>query len=86
MARFHVERSIVSSLSGIEYDFVTGNRVLAEAIDGYPSLSGLVVVNPNYIDLSCEEMDRFYQLDNFVGAKIHGYYSGRPRARRRVEH
>jgi predicted TIM-barrel fold metal-dependent hydrolase len=78
MERFHVERSIVSSLSGIEYDIATGNRALAEAIDGYPSLSGLVVVNPNYLNLSCEEMDRYYQLDNFVGAKLHCYYSEQP--------
>ena len=76
MARFDVERSVVSSLSAIEYDIAAGNCALAKAIEGHASLLGLVVVNPNHLDLSCQEMDRCYRFDNFVGAKLHCYYSG----------
>jgi len=78
MARYGVERSIVSSLSAIEYDIADGNRALSQAIQGQPSLAGMVVINPNHLDLSCQEMDRYYRQGNFVGAKLHSYCSGQP--------
>ena len=75
MAKYHIERCVLSSAPGIIYDFVEGNRQLKEAIFGHPSLRGYVVVNPNYFEQSCAELDRYYRDENFVGAKIHCAYS-----------
>ena len=73
-----VERCILSSTLGIEYDFSEGNRRLHEAIAGHGALRGYVVVNPHHLAKSCEEMDHYYGFDHFVGAKIHCYYNGSP--------
>ena len=75
-----VEQAMVSSSEAIIYDLVGGNRWLAEEIAGHPQLLGYVVVNPNYLELSCREMDRYYQQPNFVGAKLHCEYSASPTA------
>ena len=75
-----IERAIVSSAESIMYDLAVGNRFVAEEIAGHPELLGYVVVNPNYLDLSCQEMDRYYQQPNFVGAKVHCDHSASPTA------
>lgn len=73
MARVH--EAIISSTKAIVYDLSGGNRSLASAIASYPQLLGYVVVNPNYLKESRRELDRYYSLSNFVGAKIHMAYS-----------
>lgn len=70
MKRFGVSRSIVSSYEGMRYDIEAGNRRLAEAIAGHPELLGYVELNPHQLELSCAEMDRYYQLPNFVGPSL----------------
>ena len=80
MKQAGIERSISSSAEAIIYDLAGGNRWLAQEIDGHPELLGYVVVNPNYLELSCQEMDRYYQQPNFVGAKLHCDYSASPTA------
>jgi len=80
LRRFNIERAIASSWQGIAYDMVAGNREMKGAIDAHPELLGYVVVNPNYLERSCAEMDYYYRFDNFVGAKIHCPYSGQPTA------
>ena len=71
-----VDRAILSSAQAIMYDLEGGNRWVAEEIAAHPELLAYVVVNPNDLALSCREMDRYYQLPNFVGAKLHLVYSG----------
>ncbi|MAG36733.1 MAG: hypothetical protein CL878_10910 [Dehalococcoidia bacterium] len=75
MRQAGVDRAIISSSQAIVYDISGGNRALADAIAGHPELLGYVVVNPNHLEQSCEELDRYYALPNFVGAKLHMYYS-----------
>jgi predicted TIM-barrel fold metal-dependent hydrolase len=78
MRQAGVERAIASSAEAIIYDLAAGNRWLADEIAGHPELLGYVTVNPTYLELSCQEMDRYYQQPNFVGAKLHCDYSSSP--------
>jgi len=80
MGQAGVVQSISSSAEAIIYDLAAGNRWLANEIEGHPELLGYVVVNPNYLELSCQEMDRYYRQPNFVGAKLHCDYSASPTA------
>jgi len=80
MRKTAVDRAVVSSAKALCYGLEEGNREVAEEIAGHPELLSYVVVNPNYLELSCREMDRYYRLPNFVGAKIHSPYSGQPTA------
>lgn len=82
--RYHLEKVIISSALGIVYDMAEGNRELKELIDPHPELLGYVVTNPNQVEESAAEMDRYYRYPNFVGAKIHGEYSGTPTASDRM--
>ena len=54
---------------GMRYDIEAGNRLVAEAIAGHPELRGYVELNPHHLELSCAEMDKYYQLPNFAGAR-----------------
>ena len=70
MKQYGISYSILSSYESMRYDIAAGNRKVAEAIDGHPELLGYVELNPNQVDLSCEEMDRYYKRPNFAGAEI----------------
>lgn len=76
--RFSLERVIASSALGIFYDMEAGNREMKEIIDAHPGFRGYVVTNPNYLELSCAQMEHYLQFDNFVGVKIHCEYSQTP--------
>jgi len=78
MGRYSIEKSVLSSSLAIVYDFTEGNAELAKAIEGVEGLYGYVVVNPNYVEASKGEIDRYMELPKFVGVKIHPAYSGRP--------
>jgi len=78
MKKYRIERSIISSSLGIVYDFMEGNKSLAEAIEGYDNLLGYVTVNPNYQEESLEEMKKYLAQKNFVGVKMHPSYVGQP--------
>ena len=75
MRQAGVDRAVISSAQAIMYDLSGGNRWLSEAIAGHPELLGYVVVNPNFLEQSCRELDRYYALPNFVGTKLHMYYA-----------
>ena len=76
--RYNIEKVISSSASGIFYDMASGNEDTRMLIDGHPELLAYVVTNPNDLDASVAELERYYRLPNFVGAKIHCEYSGQP--------
>ena len=78
MKKYGIEKSIISSSLGVVYDFMEGNKSLAEAIEGYDNLLGYVTVNPNYQEESSEEMRKYLAQKNFVGVKMHPSYVGQP--------
>jgi predicted TIM-barrel fold metal-dependent hydrolase len=76
--RYNLGKIIISSALGIVYSMPEGNRELKELIDPHPEFLGYVVTNPNFVEESAAEMDRYYRFPNFVGAKIHADYSQTP--------
>ena len=74
MRKRGISKTVMSSSYAIVYDFIEGNRQMAEAIEGHPELLGYVTVNPNYYEASCRELEGYYSKPNFVGAKIHPAY------------
>lgn len=75
---YRIETMIASSSVGIFYDMEAGNVEIRALIEDTPRFRGYVVVNANYLERSCAEMDRYYQHPSFVGAKIHCEYSQQP--------
>ena len=70
MARYGIQRSILSSYESMRYDIAAGNARLADAIDGHPELLGYVELDPHHLELSCREMDKYYQLPSFAGCEL----------------
>lgn len=77
MMKNGIEYCALSSTLAITYDIAEGNEELARHIEGMTMFLGYVVINPNYPDLSRQEMDRYLVKGNFVGVKFHPAYTGR---------
>jgi predicted TIM-barrel fold metal-dependent hydrolase len=75
LERRGIDLAILSSAEAIVDDMEAGNEDLALEIEGYDSLFAYVVVNPRYLDLSVRQLETYYALPQFVGAKIHTGYS-----------
>lgn len=75
MRRWGISKTILSHTKAIVNDFVEGNAELAEAIAGSDDLYGYVTVNPNYVEQSLHEIDKYLHLPNFVGVKFHPGYA-----------
>jgi len=75
MRRFDIGACAISSAKAIVYDMEEGNVETARAIADCEGALGYVVVNPNALERSCAELDRYYVQPKFVGAKIHPSYS-----------
>jgi len=71
MNRCGIEKSVVSHSSAITYDFVEGNRKLAEAIEVGDDIWGYIVLNPHYDQRSLAELDSYRDNPKFVGVKLH---------------
>jgi predicted TIM-barrel fold metal-dependent hydrolase len=81
VARYGIERSVVSSLRAIVDDTCTGNaETFAACQHAGEALRGYVVLNPNDPEGACRDMDAAYQKDGVVGAKVHSSWSGMPTA------
>lgn len=78
--RFRIDTVVISSVLAIKYDMQRGNAELAAAIEGRPRLLGYVVLDPNDLDGSTQELDRWLRHPQFVGVKIHCEYARRPTA------
>jgi len=74
MKQFGITRCCVSSSVAALGDLAAGNQALAEAIEGSATLLGYCVINPNFLDLSADEMTRYLRKPNFLGAKLHAVY------------
>jgi predicted TIM-barrel fold metal-dependent hydrolase len=70
MKRFGVTRSVLSSYEAMRTDLAAGNQAVAKAIEGHPELRGYVELNPHQIELSCAQMDMYYQMPGFAGCEI----------------
>lgn len=78
MRRHGISRCILSSTLAIVYDMAEGNERLAEAIRGCEEALAYVVLNPNDLEGSCAELDKYQFNGAFVGVKIHCGYSRTP--------
>ncbi|MEA3403241.1 MAG: amidohydrolase family protein [Armatimonadota bacterium] len=81
--RYDIRYVAASSTHAIVYDMQSGNEEMAEAAREHEWLLMYVYANPNVLDQSCAEMDRYLPEDFAVGVKIHCNYSatgtGEPR-------
>ncbi|MGC9316951.1 MAG: amidohydrolase family protein [Armatimonadota bacterium] len=73
--RYDIRRLVASSAQAITYDMQSGNEEMAEAAREHDRLLMYVYVNPNFLEDSCTEMDRYLREDFGVGVKIHCSYS-----------
>ncbi|RJS87935.1 amidohydrolase [Candidatus Bathyarchaeota archaeon] len=78
MRRFNIKAAVCSSSKAIVYDFIEGNRELFQSLDPSSGIYGYVTVNPNYLELSKDEIERYLELPEFRGVKFHTAYSGVP--------
>lgn len=76
--REQVRYAICSSGLALDYDMAEGNAKVAAALPRDERLRGYVYVNPNWLDRSVVEMERYLGAAGFVGAKIHPRLSGVP--------
>lgn len=75
MDAYGIEIAVFSSSLAIVYDMEEGNADLNEFLGGSPRFYGYVVLNPNYVDLSVQEIERYLRSPKFVGVKIHPDYA-----------
>jgi len=70
--KYKIDKCIISHIKGIFYDFRGANEELLKGMRKYPSrLYGYVIVNPNYLDESLAEIEKYAKIENFVGVKLH---------------
>jgi uncharacterized protein len=75
MGRWGISKTLLSHTKAIVNDFVEGNAEMAEAVAGSDDLYGYVTINPNYVEQSIREIDKYLHLPNFVGVKFHPGYA-----------
>ena len=78
LQKFNIEKCIVSSAEAIVYDMVAGNSQMASFVAAHDELLGYVVLNPNYLELSQMELDKYSDRKDIVGVKLHPFYSHSP--------
>ncbi|MCS7264761.1 MAG: amidohydrolase family protein [Armatimonadetes bacterium] len=65
--RYNIEFISVASAEAMRGDLSLGNRKVAELVAQNPKFRGYVVVNPNHLEASSEEMKRNLTKGNFLG-------------------
>lgn len=72
MDKFGIEKSVVSSLKAIQYDFVMGNQEVKEACDRYPDrFIPISVVHPRHREDAKRELLRTVKEWGFRALKLH---------------
>ncbi len=74
--KYDMQYCVASATLALTYDMQAGNEQMAEAVQRYAPILGYVYCNPNFLDASVAEMERYLPEEGFVGVKIHGGYSG----------
>lgn len=75
MDRYGIEKAVFSSSLAIVYNMIEGNAQLDGFLSKSPRFYGYVVLNPNYVDLSMQQIERYLGAQKFLGVKIHPDYS-----------
>jgi predicted TIM-barrel fold metal-dependent hydrolase len=78
MKKFAIEKAFLASSVAIMGDIAAGNAVVGEAIEGQDDFRGWCVVNPNFVELSINEMQNYLRRPSFIGAKMHAAYHMQP--------
>lgn len=74
--KYDMQYCAASATQALTYDMQAGNEEMAEAAQAHEPILAYCYANPNFIEQSVVEMDRYLPLDYFVGVKIHGGYAG----------
>jgi len=77
MDRYGMERAVFSSSLAIVYNMAEGNAELNELVSRSKRFYGYVVLNPNYPELSAQQIERYLGSPKFLGVKVHPDYSRR---------
>ena len=73
--KYDMQYCAASATQALTYDMQAGNEEMAEAAQAHDPILGYCYANPNFIEQSVVEMDRYLPLGYFVGVKIHGGYA-----------
>ncbi len=65
--RYNIAILCLASAEALYGDLVAGNRRVAEVVAQNPRFRGYVVVNPNHLETSAEEMKRYLTRSGFLG-------------------
>ena len=76
--KYDIEYLAASATQALTYDMQAGNQEMAEAAVAHRPILAYCYCNPNFLEQSCAEMDRYLPLADFVGVKIHAGYSSCP--------
>ncbi len=68
--RYNIATVCVASAEAMRGDLVLGNKRVAELVAQNPKFRGYVVVNPNHLEASAEEMKRYLTKANFLGVVL----------------
>ncbi|MDD5483356.1 MAG: amidohydrolase family protein [Kiritimatiellae bacterium] len=71
MRKYEIEKAFFSSSLAIINDLAEGNRQLAGAVKNQAGCFAYLMLNPNYMDLSLREMERYLPDEKFVGLKLY---------------
>lgn len=77
MDLYGIDLQIVSASEAVVYDAPGGNAKLAAVLEKEPRLRGYVVINPNNVEQSAADLDRYLADPRWCGVKIHTSYPGR---------
>lgn len=75
MDRFDIRKAVFSSAKGIVYDFREGNSDLIKFLEEDDRFLGYLVLNPNYLEESIQEVERYIGNKKIIGIKLHPAYS-----------
>jgi len=75
---FKIDRVIVSSARAIMYDLSSGNAEVADLAGRDKRIKGAVVINPNHLDESLDNLEQYLGDGRFIAVKHHADYSGVP--------
>jgi predicted TIM-barrel fold metal-dependent hydrolase len=65
--RYNIASLCVASAEAMRGDLTLGNKRVAELVNQNPRFRGYVVVNPNHLEASAEDMKRYLTRSNFLG-------------------
>ncbi len=65
--RYNIATICVASAEAMRGDLSLGNRKIAELVAQNKRFRGYVVINPNHLEASADEMKRYLTRENFLG-------------------